>query len=305
MLFGFLLKRFVIEFGLRSNARAFQTMRYNKVKTGKELQLQLLKLNESSEKRKKADEERQARERVQMLRQGDEEGYLRMLKNKKNARLEMLLQQTADFMNKIASMVQLEKDRAFVEETRGLARDRRAAEEEQKREEELERQRLLEEQEREKLEREKSEEFDSEDKEKDKKDEGEEKNVKEAEAVVAMAPVQEAPRKDYATTNQSYMASTHTVQESVALQPKMLKFGTLREYQLKGLQWLVSLYNNNLNGILADEMGLGKTIQTISLLAYLMETKKNMGPFLIIVPLSTLSNWKVGWCFFFFFFLVC
>jgi hypothetical protein len=44
------------------------------------------------------------------------------------------------------------------------------------------------------------------------------------------------------------------VQESVALQPKMLKFGILREYQLKGLQWLVSLYNNNLNGILADEM---------------------------------------------------
>lgn len=72
----------------------------------------------------------------------------------------------------------------------------------------------------------------------------------------------------------------------------MLQFGQLREYQLKGLQWLVSLYNNNLNGILADEMGLGKTIQTISLLAYLMEKKKNMGPFLVIVPLSTVSNWK-------------
>ena len=28
-----------------------------------------------------------------------------------------------------------------------------------------------------------------------------------------------------------------------------------------GLQWLVSLYNNRLNGILADEMGLGKTLQ--------------------------------------------
>lgn len=36
---------------------------------------------------------------------------------------------------------------------------------------------------------------------------------------------------------------------------------------------MVSLYNNNLNGILADEMGLGKTIQTIALLAYLMESK--------------------------------
>lgn len=40
-------------------------------------------------------------------------------------------------------------------------------------------------------------------------------------------------------------------------------------------------------------MGLGKTIQTISLLTYLMEKKKNMGPFLVIVPLSTLSNWML------------
>lgn len=31
--------------------------------------------------------------------------------------------------------------------------------------------------------------------------------------------------------------------------------GKLKEYQIKGLEWLVSLYNNNLNGILADEMG--------------------------------------------------
>jgi SNF2 family DNA or RNA helicase len=32
-------------------------------------------------------------------------------------------------------------------------------------------------------------------------------------------------------------------------------------YQMSGLQWMVSLYNNHLNGILADEMGLGKTVQ--------------------------------------------
>uniref|UniRef100_A0A3B5LRB4 Helicase ATP-binding domain-containing protein n=1 Tax=Xiphophorus couchianus TaxID=32473 RepID=A0A3B5LRB4_9TELE len=51
---------------------------------------------------------------------------------------------------------------------------------------------------------------------------------------------------------------------------------------IKGLEWLVSLYNNNLNGILADEMGLGKTIQTIGLITYLMELKRINGPFLII-----------------------
>uniref|UniRef100_A0A914XQ02 Uncharacterized protein n=1 Tax=Plectus sambesii TaxID=2011161 RepID=A0A914XQ02_9BILA len=56
---------------------------------------------------------------------------------------------------------------------------------------------------------------------------------------------------------------------------------------------MVSLYNNNLNGILADEMGLGKTIQTIALITYLMEVKKLNGPYLIIVPLSTISNWHL------------
>ena len=54
---------------------------------------------------------------------------------------------------------------------------------------------------------------------------------------------------------------------------------------------MVSLYNNRLNGILADEMGLGKTIQTISLITFLIENKKQNGPYLVIVPLSTLTNW--------------
>jgi ATP-dependent helicase STH1/SNF2 len=90
-----------------------------------------------------------------------------------------------------------------------------------------------------------------------------------------------------------YYAVAHRVKEEVNEQPHMLVGGTLKEYQLKGLQWMISLYNNNLNGILADEMGLGKTIQTISLLTYLIEHKRQNGPFLVIVPLSTLTNWNL------------
>ena len=60
-----------------------------------------------------------------------------------------------------------------------------------------------------------------------------------------------------------------------------------------GLNWLVSLFNNNLNGILADEMGLGKTIQTISLFCYLIENKNLNGPFLVVVPLTTITNWSM------------
>ncbi|KAJ5223611.1 hypothetical protein N7468_008153 [Penicillium chermesinum] len=90
-----------------------------------------------------------------------------------------------------------------------------------------------------------------------------------------------------------YYAVAHRIREQVTEQPSILVGGTLKEYQMKGLQWMISLYNNNLNGILADEMGLGKTIQTISLITYIIERKQNNGPFLVIVPLSTLTNWNV------------
>ncbi|XP_028830250.1 transcription activator BRG1 isoform X2 [Denticeps clupeoides] len=90
---------------------------------------------------------------------------------------------------------------------------------------------------------------------------------------------------------QSYYSVAHAVTERVEKQSALLINGQLKQYQIKGLEWLVSLYNNNLNGILADEMGLGKTIQTIALITYLMEYKRLNGPYIIIVPLSTLSNW--------------
>jgi SNF2 family DNA or RNA helicase len=39
-------------------------------------------------------------------------------------------------------------------------------------------------------------------------------------------------------------------------------------------------------------MGMGKTIQSLSILAYLYEFKNTRGPHLIIVPKSTIPNWK-------------
>ena len=41
-------------------------------------------------------------------------------------------------------------------------------------------------------------------------------------------------------------------------QPDCIKFGTLKPYQLEGLNWMIHLAEKGLNGILADEMGLGK-----------------------------------------------
>eukprot|EP00698_Gefionella_okellyi_P008784 TRINITY_DN2197_c0_g1_i2.p1 TRINITY_DN2197_c0_g1~~TRINITY_DN2197_c0_g1_i2.p1 ORF type:complete len:1221 (-),score=221.20 TRINITY_DN2197_c0_g1_i2:447-4109(-) len=84
---------------------------------------------------------------------------------------------------------------------------------------------------------------------------------------------------------------TPSLDSSTIKQPKILK-GKLKEYQLKGLQWLGNLYDQGINGILADEMGLGKTVQAISLMAHLAEAKDIWGPFLVVSPASTLQNWQ-------------
>lgn len=82
-----------------------------------------------------------------------------------------------------------------------------------------------------------------------------------------------------------------SLQGSDIPQPEMLSC-QLKEYQLKGLNWLVNLYEQGINGILADEMGLGKTVQSISVMAYLAEQHNIWGPFLVIAPASTLHNWQ-------------
>lgn len=77
------------------------------------------------------------------------------------------------------------------------------------------------------------------------------------------------------------------------VRPPFLLRGTLRPYQQMGMEWLISLYNNQVNGILADEMGLGKTIQTISLLAHLACDRGNWGPHLVVAPTSVMLNWEM------------
>jgi len=86
--------------------------------------------------------------------------------------------------------------------------------------------------------------------------------------------------------------------EPTVTQPKSIVYGKMRQYQLKGLEWMLYMYDNNTNMILGDEMGLGKTLQTISILAALKERGVE-GPHLVIVPLSVISSWMNEfrkWC---------
>eukprot|EP00466_Bigelowiella_natans_P018140 jgi/Bigna1/40705/e_gw1.45.14.1 len=82
-------------------------------------------------------------------------------------------------------------------------------------------------------------------------------------------------------------------------QPPSIKNGTLRDYQLIGVNWINENENYGSSVILGDEMGLGKTLQTISFLAHLKTVRKLEGPSVVVAPLSVLSSWMNEfdkWC---------
>ncbi len=74
--------------------------------------------------------------------------------------------------------------------------------------------------------------------------------------------------------------------------PKALQ-ATLRPYQARGLDWLVTMGSLGLGACLADDMGLGKTMQ---LLAFLLrrkdEARRDARPALLVAPTSVIGNWE-------------
>ncbi|CAA7061967.1 unnamed protein product [Microthlaspi erraticum] len=121
---------------------------------------------------------------------------------------------------------------------------------------------------------------------------GSESDLSEVDAQWNETPNDNDDSNDLLQGERQYNLAIHSIQDKVTKQPSLLQGGELRSYQLEGLQWMVSLFNNNYNGILADEMGLGKTIQTIALIAYLLENKDVHGPHLIVAPKAVLPNWE-------------
>ncbi|AEY87890.1 SNF2/RAD54 family helicase [Streptomyces hygroscopicus subsp. jinggangensis 5008] len=67
---------------------------------------------------------------------------------------------------------------------------------------------------------------------------------------------------------------------------------TLRDYQLRGLDWLARTTSLGLGCCLADDMGLGKTITLIALHLHRQTDPAAAGPTLVVCPASLLGNWQ-------------
>ncbi|AQK42080.1 chromatin complex subunit A [Zea mays] len=199
---------------------------------------------------------RQEKNRLNLLKIGDQVAYMKMVEESKNERLKMLLDKTNELLEGIGKAVQRQKDAEHVSQHEGSEVPKGS----------------------------------------------ESEDCSQISGVKSESPG-ESPSDDDADFAGSADESkfnagrrldftVHSIEEKVTEQPSALEGGELRPYQLEGLQWMLSLFNNNLNGILADEMGLGKTIQTIALIAYLLENKEVAGPHLIIAPKAVLPNWS-------------
>lgn len=79
--------------------------------------------------------------------------------------------------------------------------------------------------------------------------------------------------------------------EPIHSTPSFLQNGELKDFQIKGLNFLAFNWVKDRNVVLADEMGLGKTVQTVSFINWLRHCRRQQGPFIVIVPLSTMPAW--------------
>ncbi len=215
--------------------------------------------------------DKQERDRIKALKDNDMDAYINLINTQKNSRLMQILEQTHKYLQQLGTKVVIQK-----KENENIMKKAKAS-------------RGL---------------VGAKDENSDVQgSDGEELEVDQVDAfgnkvdAVVMSDEDEKQndaeviKQNMRNSSKIYYKITHSITEEITEQPSLLVGGKLKSYQLFGLSWMISLYNNNLNGILADEMGLGKTIQTISLFAYLIEHKNNEGPFLIVVPLTTINNW--------------
>eukprot|EP01088_Endostelium_zonatum_P011221 TRINITY_DN2514_c0_g1_i1.p1 TRINITY_DN2514_c0_g1~~TRINITY_DN2514_c0_g1_i1.p1 ORF type:complete len:1470 (+),score=521.14 TRINITY_DN2514_c0_g1_i1:62-4471(+) len=267
---------------VEGHVKSFRGFHQNRNKMWKKINRQVVSHYNTQVKRDQTKKNKEEKERLKALKEEDEEQYLLLLNKTKNDRLRALLNQTNEYLQNIGQLVARHQEEEIAEEK-----------EEEKRAVEQLLKKLKDEDP--KVAEDKEEEDKDEEKEVKTEDKASVKEEKQNEEKSSEEKANEEKIKteaaNEAANRKNYYTMAHKVEEEVHEQPKMLVGGILKPYQLQGLQWLISLYNNRLNGILADEMGLGKTIQTISLICYLIEKKNNNGPYLIVVPNSTTPNW--------------
>jgi len=176
----------------------------------------LVKFHGDAEKEEAKRVERVSKERLKALRADDEEGYLKLIDTAKDTRITHLLRQTDSFLDSLATAVANQQNDAIQLEQAANGQPSSA----------------------------------------DAPPPQEEEPEVVDESRFGAQPVfdEEDQERKKDKDKVDYYNVAHKIKESVDKQPSILVGGELKGYQIKGLEWMVSLYNNHVNGILADEM---------------------------------------------------
>lgn len=241
---------------------------------------------------KQREQEQEERNRLRALRTNNISAYLELVEKSKNDRIQHLLAQTDTYLKSLSQLVSSQQEAFAQEEKKAVERSQTV----KKRQEEREKR-----QKQRRLERQAAKEGTTVEELRSREeaslssstdvisssqpgatqasdlDEMEDGRSAEKEGITPMdqdyGGTEESAASDHDKSAESdvhdvtdYYNVAHRIQEKVTEQPTILEGGLLKEYQIQGLEWMVSLYNNRLNGILADEMGLGKTVQVCYLI---------------------------------------
>ena len=91
---------------------------------------------------------------------------------------------------------------------------------------------------------------------------------------------------------ESELGSLLAIRPSEPLKPLTGLNSVLRDYQTRGVEWLLFLYDNHFGGLLCDqEMGLGKTHQSIGAICAIAEQRNGNGLTLVVCPTTVIGHW--------------
>ena len=229
------------------------------------------KNQEVVERRRKAMEEKSKKDRMRALKENDMSEYLKLLEGHKSDRLTALLAQTDEYLKQLGKMIrgggteemkQVKQPKAYIgrgNRTWRKEREEREAWEQKEREAGrdpniswAQRQARLREEKNEREQKEENGQHPMEQEREESREEAKQQPQQQSEHVerdakemseeeVEEEVEEKAPDIDF--TKQGDLLSLSKYGELVTEQPKLLSGGTLKGYQLKGLEWMVGLYN--------------------------------------------------------------
>lgn len=182
----------------------FNEHHQNRLKRHKKLCKEIITWHSNTIKRQHMEEEKNQRQRLEALRNENEDEYIKLLKEAKNTRLSELLRQTDEYLDKIGAMLRIQKgkdDIVVMKEAKDKQKNKRS-------------------------------------KKKNGDDEQEHEQQEENQQVESVPPQSSSSKEEVgpalsgAENTKKYYTTAHSIEEKVTVQPEMIVGGSLKQYQV-------------------------------------------------------------------------